>query len=476
MTYTPTYPPVCEESTNDLETNSSFSESSSSPRGGRKAKTVNDRETTNYQSSSSPMTVPPSRRSSSSFSELNNNTTTTDKDDDCCSLSSSNDEFEETSIFSYVDLNAQADAAEEPTFISTDSSNSSKATTNHAVCNPSSPKRRQRRRRQVKPQTPRERWCCCGHDAADNDIAYYDDFDHDGPNNEYVYDNDNNDDNSCCGTGVLRYCRLLPPTAAAKEHPIKKKIRHLLWWTILLDLAVALTACLSFDDQQLMCCGEPIFTIPGVENLDQVIRIVLYVYLGVVVVQILPVVREGCIPWNLMNPIFGFCLGFVLFFVNDDAPMAALCIWILQIISVALEFVTYRHYLILHGESKKRLERANAQLLVAQKQSPRRGYQQSKRERVRRELQNRHVKSLYRLRKHLIGVSINILLVIATLLLIVYVAKQGGMCVKDSGTPSLFLFNNSDNDEMECTNSSEGKRYAICDIDSGESECYFPFF
>lgn len=236
----------------------------------------------------------------------------------------------------------------------------------------------------------------------------------------------------------------------------------------MLDLAVALIAVFSYE-HLLMCCGEPILGVPGINDVHQAIQIVLYMYLGVVVVQVLPVVREGCIPWNLMNPIFGLVLGFVLFL--NDAPMAALCIWILLIISVALEFVAYRHYSILHRESKQRLDRANHNAQGVAKVPKRDYYHQTKQERIRRELQNRHTKSLYRLRKHAIGVFINTLMAIATLMLIIYVAKQGGMCVKDGGTPSLFLFN----DQMEC-NSSEGNRYATCDSDLGESECYFPFF
>ena len=72
----------------------------------------------------------------------------------------------------------------------------------------------------------------------------------------------------------------------------------------------------------------------------------------------------------------------------------------------------------------------------------------------------------------MIGVSINVLLVIGTLLMIVYVAKRGGMCIQDGGTPSLFLFR----DDMECTNASEQRRYETCNLDLGETECYFPFF
>jgi len=147
--------------------------------------------------------------------------------------------------------------------------------------------------------------------------------------------------------------------------------------------------------------------------------------------------------------------------------MVALCVWILQIISVALEFVTYRLYSILFKESKQRLESAEHQW----NQKPRRGYQLSRKERVRRELRSRHSKALFRSRKHMIGVAINILFVISTLLLIVYVARREGICIKDGGTPSLILFN----EEMECS-ASEGKRYETCDLDMGETECYFPFF
>ncbi|CAJ1945217.1 unnamed protein product [Cylindrotheca closterium] len=422
-----------------------------------------------------------------------------------CSSSHCDDDVESSSWSSssnnaHLNDDDDDDDVEEPTsFIKNVEDSNSKATTNHAVCSPSSSssssqyqndrqRQRRRRRHQVKPQTPREHWCCCscccgGYDDDDDDDDYLaDDDDRNGHNKEddYTLDHDDDDASPLCVTRVLRYCRLLPPSPRLKEGPIHKNIRFLLWWTILLDWIVALIACLSFT-QWMTCCGEPILDMPGMmnnnnnnnNNNNEIMQIFLYSYVGIVLVQIIPVVREGsCIPWNLMNPIVGFVVGFVLFF--NDKPMTALIIWILQISSVALQFVTYRHYSILHRESKRRLERAKAQLLERPKN--RHGYQQNKRERVRRELQRRCTKSLYRLRKHLIGVSINIVLAIATLLLIVYVARKGGMCVKDGGTPSLFLFND---EEMECSIHDPSKgttRYETCDSDSGESECYVPFF
>lgn len=312
---------------------------------------------------------------------------------------------------------------------------SQSGTTHHAICNDHSTtvKRRQR-----KPQTPKEQFCGCCQDS-NSTIS----MDYDLDDDQVFFDDG----------GILRYCRILPPRP--DEHSVKRRIRFLLWWTMLLDLAVAVVSLLSFGPV-VTCCGEPILVMAGMD-LDQVIPICLYVYLGVVLLEILPVVREGCIPWNLMNPLLGFALGFVLFL--NGAPMVALVTWTIQIVSVALEFVTYRHYSILWKESKQRLEMAERKRGGGHKQ-----------ERDRRELCRRRRKALFRLRKHMIGVSINVLLVIATLLLIVYLARQEGMCIQNGGTPSLFLVQ----EEMECQPAS--KRYETCDLDLGETECYFPFF
>jgi len=172
-------------------------------------------------------------------------------------------------------------------------SDGSKGTTNHAICD----SKRQReyhhqKRRPVKPETPKEQFCCCC--PMDNHIDY--DLD-----DQPVFED------GSCGIQVLRYCRLVAPRP--DEHPVKRKIRFLLWWTMLLDLAVAVVSLLSFGTTMMTCCGEPIFAVPGID-IYQVVQIFLYAYLGVVMLEILPVVREGCIPWNLMNPIFGFFFGF----------------------------------------------------------------------------------------------------------------------------------------------------------------------
>jgi len=194
--------------------------------------------------------------------------------------------------------------------------------------------------------------------------------------------------------------------------------------------------------------------------------ILVHAYRIDVVLEIHPVVREGPIPWNLMTPIFGLFFGFVIFFVNESSPMQALSVWILQVVSVTLEFVIYRHYGILLEELEQRLEVVDKQLLAHKK-----GYQQkSKLPRPRREIQSRHIRIRTRLQKYSIGVFINIFSVLVTLLLIVYVARKVGMCVKD-GNRTLFSLE----PKMEC-DLCEGGRCQVCDWELGDAECYFPFF
>jgi hypothetical protein len=260
----------------------------------------------------------------------------------------------------------------------------------------------------------------------------------------------------------LRYFRILSPHP--EENVLKKRIRHLIWYSLIVDFVVALVSILSYG-KATTCCGEPIFSLPGLD-LNKAITIMMYIYMIGLIVEIHPVVREGPIPWNLMNPVFGFFIGFVVFV--DDSPVEAISVWILEVVTVVLEFITYLHYLTLFLELGERLEEVDERLAL----HPKRGYQRSSIQRERRERRDQHATARTKLRKHLIGVSINIILVVVTLLFIIFVAKSGGMCVKDNGSPSIFH-----PDQQDKCNLCQGKRIQICDLEvSGETQCYFPYF
>jgi hypothetical protein len=125
-----------------------------------------------------------------------------------------------------------------------------------------------------------------------------------------------NSDNELCGfeddsnfLKCLRHLRILPPSP--DEHPIRKKIRVLIWWTLFVDFIVALVSVLSYGEATT-CCGEAVFSLPGMD-LNKVMKILSYIYMIGIIVEIYPVVREGAIPWNLINPVFGFAISFVVF-------------------------------------------------------------------------------------------------------------------------------------------------------------------
>lgn len=289
-------------------------------------------------------------------------------------------------------------------------------------------------------ETPKERWM--NYKSTDEEA--------------YVFENDSNFQK------CLRYFRVLPPHP--DEHPIKKRIRHLIWYTLLVDFVVALVSILSYGEATT-CCGEPIFSLPSLD-LNDAINIMMYIYMIGLIVEIHPVVREGPIPWNLMNPVFGFFIGFVVFV--DDSPVEAVSVWIMELVSVVLEFVTYRHYVTLFGESAKELEHMEERLA----QNPKRGYKRITIQRERREMREDHSKARAKLRKHLIGVSINVVLVVVTLLLIIFVAKSGGMCVKDNNAPNIFQ-----PDQQEECDLCNGRKCQVCNLEEGgETQCYFPYF
>eukprot|EP00980_Cylindrotheca_fusiformis_P005123 scaffold1087_cov136-Cylindrotheca_fusiformis.AAC.9 len=260
----------------------------------------------------------------------------------------------------------------------------------------------------------------------------------------------------------LRYFRIIAPNP--DESPIKRRIRHLIWSTLIVDFIVALVSVLSYGEATT-CCGEPIFSLPGIE-LNDAMNILMYIYMIGLVLEIHPVVREGPIPWNLLNPIFGFFIGFVVFV--DDSPVEAVSVWILDLVSIVLECVTLRYYLRLYRESEVELEAMDGKLA----KHPKRGYKRITIQRERREMREQHSKETSRLRRHMIGVVINLVLLFVTLLLIIFVAKSGGMCVKDNKTPNIFRSDQQDECEL-----CDGRECQVCDVEGDEeTQCYFPYF
>lgn len=265
---------------------------------------------------------------------------------------------------------------------------------------------------------------------------------------------------------ILRYLRLLPPTP--NEHPLRRRMRILTWWALLLDFLVAIVSILTFGEIT-SCCGEVIF--PGKFDWNKLMQVISYLYLIGIFIEIHPVVREiGPVPWNLVNPIFGFMISFAVFV--DDSRAEAISIWILEMGSIVLEFIIYRCRLTLYREESTKLGEVNQNIKNVKGEKYSGSYKKTQLQRERRQLREKHIQERKNLKTHFIAVGVNITLVCVTLLLIIFVAKSGGMCVRDGERPSLFQQNQQDRCP-ECAGSK--KDCEICN-DDGSTVCYYPYY
>ena len=287
----------------------------------------------------------------------------------------------------------------------------------------------------------------------------------------------------------LRYLRILPPVK--QEGSTRRKVRISIWATLTLDFCVAIVSILTYGGEVTMCCGTPTMTsIPGID-FNLLMNIIAYIYLVGIILEIVPVVREGPIPWNLLNPIFGSALSFAVFV--DDSKAEAISIWVLELGTVILEFYTYIKLRKLHRRAETRLERLSQniesyELSERDPEKPRLSAQDSYRNnynlRERRTLRIEHAASEMTLRYHFIGVTVNFTLVGLTLLLIILVARGGGMC--KVGGVGLDLFNTDQKGRCgECISQFGAKeRCQLCNdppegMEPSEDniiQCYYPYF
>ena len=135
----------------------------------------------------------------------------------------------------------------------------------------------------------------------------------------------------------LRHFRILPPIP--NEGRTRRSVRKLIWATLLFDVLVAIVTIATYSGNVTMCCNQ--VTMASIPSIDwnTFIRVISYIYLVGIFLEIHPVVREGPIPWNLLNPVFGGLLSFAVFL--DDSKAEAIGICILEIASVVLEGFTY---------------------------------------------------------------------------------------------------------------------------------------
>jgi hypothetical protein len=275
----------------------------------------------------------------------------------------------------------------------------------------------------------------------------------------------------------LRYLRILPPVP--NEGRTQRRMRYLIWSTLILDFLVAIVSIATFGGTVTMCCNQATMaSIPGIDwNLF--FNVISYIYLAGILMEIHPVVREGPIPWNLLNPIFGSTLGFAVFV--DDSKAEAIIIWMMELGTVILECLTYLKLKKLYKREERRIHKLSATI-----KSERRKNKDGKRPgefrknaflRERRNLRIEYSKSTKKLQIHFAGVMINIALICLTLLLMILVARGGGMCLV--GGEGLDLFSPDQRDRCSlCAIESNGWQDPCVKCkDNGEpDQCFYPYF
>jgi hypothetical protein len=276
----------------------------------------------------------------------------------------------------------------------------------------------------------------------------------------------------------LRHFRILPPVP--NEGRTQRRVRFLIWSTLILDFLVAIVSIATFGGSITTCCKQATMaSIPGIDwNL--LMNVISYIYLVGIFLEIHPVVREGPIPWNLLNPIFGSTLSFAVFV--DDSKAEAIALWIMELGSVILEILTYLKLKKLYKREERRIDKLSATIKSECRKNPdvkKSGgdFRKNALLRDRRNLRIEHSNSTKKLQYHFVGVTVNFTLLCLTLLLMIMVARGGGMCLV--GGEGLDLF--SPDQRARCSLCAEGSngwkdKCAIC-MDNGDpNQCFYPYF
>jgi hypothetical protein len=271
-----------------------------------------------------------------------------------------------------------------------------------------------------------------------------------------------------CIHGALIWTKCLVP-----EDEENRRVKNMLCWVqwaaLLADISAALTAIITFNGVAY-CCGTPILNNGGTNiPWHTLIRILTYVYLALVFLEIYPVVKKG-FPFNLVNPLVGFIITLAMFF--DDSKVQALMMWGIETFAVLCEFGVFRLKVIEKAQRAKDVKRIgkltnkefadDVDIEEAKKElkKTRQRYYQLQQEQLYED------KVLWYLR---VGVYINISLVLMFLALIICISQAGGLCVHGDTLPNPFNLHPLDS----CT-LCEGD--GMCEICSEEEDqCYFPY-
>mmetsp|Transcript_54957 Transcript_54957/g.133474 ORF Transcript_54957/g.133474 Transcript_54957/m.133474 type:complete len:727 (-) Transcript_54957:319-2499(-) len=307
----------------------------------------------------------------------------------------------------------------------------------------------------------------------------------------------------------LRYIKILPPEE--NELPTHRKIRIFIWCSLVLDFLCAVVALATFG-QVTTCCGKPIWGF-GTDSFDfsKAMRVVAVLYLVGIFVEVVPVVRGG-IPWNMINPLFGFLISFAVFF--DDSRVEAISMWVLEALAIFFEFLVYRIRRRLLLQKKAELAEVESKLepyVMAKRVQkaaeasgsapPHRGisrglsrtlskelsvssfysasdagtehhgdHREIKLLRQRKRLREERATERTHLHYHLTGVVFNTVLIFITIMVIIFVARSGGMCVLGGEGPNPFATN-----QLEKCTACQGVsgKCEVCGIDP--HQCYYPY-
>jgi hypothetical protein len=307
------------------------------------------------------------------------------------------------------------------------------------------------------------------------------------------------------------------------EKPYKKKTRILTWASLILDLTAAIVAITTYNGVTI-CCEQPMMNIAGKFNWSLLTEIVTYMYILLILLEAIPVVRDG-FPFNLFNPLMGFLITFAVFF--NDSIVEAISMWVIETMAVACEAYIFRLKSYAYHQRLERLEKTEQEILKLRKikkavktqyesgrnlmrgmsassfgslgsfsdegsaidkesfhDEPESGENKSlatdisriretKLYRERRVLRESNALDRRHLRYHLIGVSFDVFLVCVTLLLICTISKNGGLCIVDMKPPNVFK-----NDQLDRCYHCQGVEGTceICGADGpGSSQCYYPY-
>jgi hypothetical protein len=254
--------------------------------------------------------------------------------------------------------------------------------------------------------------------------------------------------------------------------PIKIWLRLLTWLTFICDATAAIVVLIQFDTVQ-QCCDRDIMNLGSI-NLDwqDIIRYAVIFYLILILLEVYPVLRRG-FPFNIINPMIGFTISLALFF--DDGYTEALIMWCIETIAVLCEFAAYRVKIrqinmrtveiktIMPKTTKKKESFEDEDEYLKDLHKARRRYYVLKQEQRmdKRLLQYLHV-----------AVYMNIIMSSIILMLILVIARNGGLCIVDFDYPNPFASNQFE----RCNLCPDPEQLCeVCHAATETYQCYIPY-